>query len=106
MKLFNEFEILDAYAHAEAGGQALHLFGDPGVYQGSSACFKRSRLAAHLIDYDIGRLKLTASKLGVRRIVISRVGQRGQHIDLCGRPLIRALCTAHSVNSVPSVANR
>jgi len=104
MKLFEERQIFEAYDYAASGGQALHLFFGPGAYPDMPACFKRSRQAAHLIDYDIDRLRLTASGLGVRRIVVCRVGARGQHIDLCGWPLTKALCIARSVNSVPSVA--
>jgi hypothetical protein len=91
MKLFQEKEIFKAYTFASSGGQALHLFEFAGIWPGSPVCFKCSRFAAHLIDYDITRLKLTASELGVKKIIVSRVGQRGQHIDLCGRPLQKAL---------------
>jgi hypothetical protein len=90
MKLFKERQLKEAYEHAKNGGQALHLFSDPGVYPGCPNYFKRSREAAHLFDYNIGRLITTARRLGVRVIKVGRKGQRGQHIDLCGSPLIRA----------------
>ena len=90
MKLFDERRLLDAYAYAKEGGQALHLFSDPGLYPGCPKCFKRSREAAHLIDYNIGRLIATARRLGVRVIKIGRQGRCGQHFDLCGKPLLRA----------------
>ena len=90
MKLFAERQLIEAYTHAREGGQALHLFSDPGIYPGCPNCFKRSRQAAHLFDYNIGRLIKTARRLGVRVIKIDRKGKRGQHIDLCGKPLQRA----------------
>ena len=90
MKLFEERRLMEAYAHAREGGQALHLFSDPNIYPGCPSCFKRSRQAAHLFDYNIDRLIKTARRLGVRVIKIGRKGKRGQHIDLCGKPLQRA----------------
>ena len=90
MKLFEERQLLQAYEYAKTGGQALHLFSDPGVYPGCPNCFKRSREAAHLIDYNLDRLIVTARRLGVRVIKVGRKGQRGQHIDLYGKPLQKA----------------
>lgn len=90
MKLFQERELLAAYEHAKKGGQALHLFGSPGPYPGAPACFKRSKEAGHLFDYDRHRLIRTAKRFGVRIIRIGRLGRQGQHIDLCGRPLEKA----------------
>ena len=90
MKLFEELQLMEAYAYAKEGGQSLHLFSNTGIYPGAPKCLKRNREAAHLIDYNIGRLIATARRLGVRVIKIGRKGQRGQHIDLCGKPLQRA----------------
>jgi len=90
MKLFKERQLKEAYEYARTGGQSLHLFSDPGIYPGAPKCFKRSRDAAHLFDYNIGRLIATARRLGVRVIKIGRKGRHGQHIDLCGKPLQRA----------------
>lgn len=91
MKLFEDREIFEAYKFAAAGGQALHLFSDPGVYPGAPAVFKKSREAAHLFDIDTKRLIATAQQLGVRVIKIGRKGTPKQHIDLCGRPLRQAI---------------
>jgi len=87
MKLFKERRLKEACAYAQGGGQALHLFSDPRIYPGAPNCFKRSREAAHLFDYNIGRLISTARRLGVRVIKVGRKGAPGQHIDLCGKPL-------------------
>ena len=58
-------------------------------------CFRQARDAGkswgHLIDNDRERLETTARRLGVRVIKVSRPGRNGQHIDLCGRPLERAM---------------
>ena len=89
--MFEEKEIWKAYEFAAAGGQALHLFNDSGVYPGAPACFKKSREAAHLFDINTKRLIVTARQLGVRVIKIGRIGMPKQHVDLCGRPLKRAI---------------
>ena len=90
MREFDEMEIREAWAYAEGGGQALHLFSHPGVYPGAPQCFKRVDIAAHLFDQDEQRLKETVRKLGVRVIVVSRRGTFKQHVDLCGKPLEKA----------------
>lgn len=90
---YSAMQIAAAKNHALSGGQALHLhrFLTPRA----PACFVREvnagRHIAHLFDQDVDRLKKTARDLGVRVIVVERVGQPGQHIDLCGRPLARAV---------------
>ncbi len=91
MKVFEERQIFEAYKFAAGGGQALHLFSDPGVYPGAPACFKKSREAAHLFDQNTKRLIATARQLGVRVIKIGRIGMSKQHVDLCGRPLRQAI---------------
>ena len=91
MKLFEERQIFEAYEFAAEGGQALHLFSDPGVYPGAPACFKKSRKAAHLFDRDKERLIDIAKSFGVRKIKVSHEGTKKQHIDLCGRPLRQAI---------------
>ena len=54
------------------------------------------------MDQDIDRLKKTAAELGVKKIVVSRIGGKGQHVDLCGRPLQKALLLANQLaNGVP-----
>lgn len=72
MKLFTERQLMEAYEHARLGGQALHIFSDPSIYPDCPNCFKKSREAAHLFDYDIRRLIKTAKKLGVHVIRIGR----------------------------------
>ena len=91
MRLFTERQIYDAYALASGGGQALHLFSDPGVYAGAPECFSREPRAGHLFDHDRPRLIATARRLGVRRTKVHHPGSPRQHIDLCGRPLDRAI---------------
>lgn len=103
MKLFDDREsttrfraevISAAYKHADAGGQALHVW-DPGPngWPGAPACFMRTRPWGHLIDADEERLTKTAKKFGVRVVVIGRPGRRGQHVDLCGKPLEKAIAS-------------
>lgn len=98
MKLFEEREIFEAYKFAGTGGQALHLFTfNLNVYPGAPACFKRLQpdgvpnQTGHLLDQDLKRLKETAQILGIRVIKIDREGMPSQHVDLCGRPLKRAI---------------
>lgn len=91
MKLFSEKELFEAYEYAEQGGQALHLFWSPGVYPGAPKVFKKHKIAGHLFDRDRERLINTARKLGVRVIKVSHEGTKKQHIDLCGKPLQKAV---------------
>jgi hypothetical protein len=97
MRSFQMMQIDEAYAHAMDGGQALHLHSI--VFASSPACFRRAvargEQIAHLFDQDEARLRRTARELGVRIIVVEHPGTRGQHVDLCGGPLRRALalCT-------------
>jgi len=95
MKRFEHREVKAALAHAAAGGQALHVW-DPGpnaaqIYPKAPKIFLRHRPWAHLFDRDVERLKATARRLGIRRVYIDRRGDRGQHVDLCGKPLDRAI---------------
>lgn len=94
MKLFLKRELLKAYKYAADGNQALHIMEPIEPFKSSPKtpkCFREASLWGHLIDYDFERLKKTAMRLGVRRIVVSRHNQTGQHIDLCGKPLERAI---------------
>jgi hypothetical protein len=97
MKLFQQRELKDAYLFAESGGQALHLCKSASfVTSAAPNCFKRSTHLAHLIDYDIDRLMATARRLGVRVVKVERPNKSGQHVDLCDKPLDRAIaeCSA------------
>lgn len=95
MKHFTEREVREALAYAETGGQALHTHQIIVNWEKAPACFRREvqagRDIAHLFDQDALRLQRTVAELGVKVIVIERYGQPGQHIDLCGGPLKKAL---------------
>ena len=91
MKIFEEMDIFAAYEHAESGGQAVHLCTGAAAHSGAPKCFKKTNVFAHLIDMNIERLKATARRLGVNVIKVGRIGRRGQHIDLCGGPLRKAI---------------
>jgi hypothetical protein len=95
VKLFQEREVREAMDFAEAGEVALHVHS----LTAGHPLFARYPEAGHLMDRDIERLKGLATQLGVRVIKVERVGVRGQHIDLCGRPLERAkaLCEGAAV---------
>lgn len=82
MKIFLQRELRQAYEYAAGGGQALHVCQSRGfVMSDAPACFRRSAQFAHLFDQDHARLLETARRLGVRDI----------HVDLCGKPLERAI---------------
>ena len=92
MKIFQQNEILAAYQHAAAGGQALHVCqAAPFVRVTAPQCFRRSSQFAHLFDQDHERLLKTAAALGIRRIVVEYPGTHRQHVDLCAKPLERAI---------------
>jgi len=92
MKLFASREIFRAYDFVREGGQALHVYGAMrGAFPDAPGCFKRSRRWGHLLDQNEERLVETARRLGVKRVVVGRPGNIRQHVDLCGRPLERAI---------------
>ena len=78
-----------------AGGQALHVMA--GRWLSGLAgppCFRTGNQFAHLFDWDRQRLRETARRLGVERVVIHERPHEVPHVDLCGRPLARALAEA------------
>jgi hypothetical protein len=101
MKAFLSHELAAAIAHAEAGGQALHLHRFLGCRARAPACFVRAvdrgEDIAHLFDRDEARLVRTAKALGVRVVAVERPGSSRQHVDLCGAPLrkAKAECERH-----------
>jgi hypothetical protein len=98
MKIFLQREIREAYAHAAAGGQALHVCESRGLVRDSApGCFRRSEQFAHLFDQDYTRLIATAKRYGVKVVVPQHCGTHRQHVDLCGRPLKRAVRWAQKV---------
>jgi hypothetical protein len=92
MKIFLQRELKEAYAHAAAGGQALHICDARAfVTESAPACFRRSQKFAHLLDQGCARLVASAKKFGVRVIEVEAAGTHRQHVDLCGKPLLRAI---------------
>jgi hypothetical protein len=96
MKLFQHDEVQAALAHADAGGQALHVWRPPNdgrrsYWPGAPEHFLQHLLWAHLIDHDEKRLIELARSLGLMRVYVHRRGRRGQHVDLCGEFLQRAI---------------
>jgi len=90
MKRFESKDIAAAMDFAEAGGVALHVW--KGAWPGKKPrCFRDGQDWGHLFDMNPKRLVATARRLGVRVIKVSRIGGRGQHIDLCGKPLAKAI---------------
>lgn len=95
MRHYTVWQVADAEAYAAAGGQALHTHRIIVDRRRAPRCFVRAvdrgEDIAHLFDQDEARLVATARRLGVRVVVVDRRGLPGQHIDLCGAPLRRAL---------------
>jgi hypothetical protein len=96
MKVFQQREVHEAYAHAANGGQAIHLISGSFADRRRSAprCFKGRFQIAHLFDQNPDRLVHTAKRLGIRVIKVEYPGGKRQHIDLCASPLERALAEA------------
>lgn len=80
-------KIHEAQDHADAGGRALIIHG--GGYNGP-ACFQNAKEIGKILDMNIDRLFQTARMLGVKKIKVDLKGKRGQHVDLCGKPLVKA----------------
>lgn len=101
MKHFTTWEIEEAYAYAQEGGQALHTHQIIVNRDEAPRCcvraVDRGEDIAHLFDADEERLIATARKLGVRVIVVERRGTHRQHIDLCAGPLKKALAMCEEV---------
>lgn len=87
MRTFEMREIREAKEYAKRGGQSLHLHN----LTAGHPLFRRYKTIAHLFDADKERLVKTAKALGVKVIKVERENEDGQHIDLCGRPLTKAL---------------
>jgi hypothetical protein len=98
MRVFEYREVKEAIAYALEGGQALHRVRNPpeSLRARAPLVFRQAKEWAHLIDHDLARLKKTARRLGIRKICVDRVGQRGQHVDLCGEPLRKAIIEAET----------
>jgi hypothetical protein len=94
LKVFRYRELEAAILWARKGHQALHLMQHSEYRWAGPPCFKRSKVMAHFFDQDVGRLIKSAKRLGVRVIKVEREGDEGQHIDLCGKPLEKALSEA------------
>lgn len=77
MKHFRERELAGALAWSRGGGQAVWV----------------GKVGTRLFDLDFGRLGGTAKGLGVpvNQFRVLLADTEGQHIDLCGLPLARAL---------------
>ena len=90
MKRFEARKIRDAYKFSQAGGQALLIPGFACNWPGAPKCF-RNKKYGYLLDQNYLRLKETASRLGVRVIKVDKQGDPQQHVNLCGRPLERAM---------------
>lgn len=92
MRNFEERDIWEARDYALHGGQALHCHFQLGSTP--PRCFVRDvnagKAIGHLFDQDIVRLKATARRLGVRVVVVERIGKPYQHVDLCGAPMAKA----------------
>jgi hypothetical protein len=89
---FTEKYAISAIKYALMGGQSLHVFqATDALKVNAPGPFKRTDTWAHLFDQDKRRLVGTARSLGVRRIFIHKEDTIGQHVDLCGEPLQKAL---------------
>lgn len=94
MKAFSWRFVEHAVRYARDGGQALHLHRfimSPSAPRCFVQAVDRGEPIAHLFDLDTGRLVSTARQLGVKVIFIDKDETPRQHIDLCGRPLLRAI---------------
>jgi hypothetical protein len=82
-----------AIEYSGQGGQALYLHqvlspSDPDSFFSEVA---NGCCIATVFDRDLDRLKFTARFCGVPRATIYRKETTGQHIKLCGNPLVKLL---------------
>ena len=85
MRSFRTRRVRGAIRYAANGGQALHLM-PPALVPGREALTP----FAHLFDQDRRRLVRTARMCGVWWVKLERRGERTQHVDLWGKPLVAA----------------
>lgn len=94
MKAFALRDVEEAIVYAKKGYQALHLHNII-VTNGAPRCFvaaiNRGEPIAHLFDLNLTRLKKTAKELGVNIVFVDKEGTSNQHVDLCGKPLKKAI---------------
>lgn len=109
MKAFLCREVEEAKLYAAEGGQALHLHAIIVDRRKAPACFKaavaRGERIAHLFDRDRDRLVATVKRLGVRVVAVEREGTTGQHVDLCGAPLRKAVACCDNAGE-PGISHR
>lgn len=98
MRVFGWWEIRQALEYAVKGGQALHVFRADNLRPDSPRCFRRAKIAAHLLDRNAVRLVATAKRLGVCKPVVMSRGTSRQHVDLCGSPLAKAFWMSSKTN--------
>lgn len=95
MRKFHSRDLKSAIEFSCTGGQSLHLHRIVPNLMYAPSVFRyhylRGENLAHLFDQDKARLLATAYQLGVRVMKVEREGTPSQHIDLCGRPLKRAI---------------
>ena len=93
LQVFQCEEIQAAYAHAAAGGIAVHLHSI--VFPHSPQCFrravKRGEQIAHVFGQDAVELRRLAREIGIKVVFIDKEGTPRQHLDACGAPLKRLL---------------
>ena len=95
MKIFQYKEIKQAIQYSKDGGQSLHLHRVIANKKKAPTCFVKSinngQYIAHLFDQNKERLIATVKELGVNKILIEREDTDKQHVDLCGKPLEKAI---------------
>ena len=89
-------DLKEAIAYSKDGGQALHVHT---FTMNGHPLFRRYREIAHLFDQDARRLIATVRALGVRVVKIEKRGTDSQHVDLCGKPFLRARQIAAEVQN-------
>jgi len=101
MKRFELKEVKEAIEHAMDGGQALHVWRpeNPDSWASAPRVFRRAKVWGHLLDQNEARLIETVHELGVKVVKVMKRGTRHQHVDLCGRPLRRAMAICRDVEN-------
>lgn len=82
-------------AYVAGGGQAIEKWEASYtlMQKRTPLCF-RGKEFCKLYDADELRLIATARRLGVRVVKVDRRGDKYQHVDLIGGPMLRALAEA------------
>lgn len=84
-------EFLKIVKFIASGGQALHVYKTRSDPKKTKRCYRGKENWGFILDQNNRRLRVTAKRLGVKRIVIRGEGEEFQHLAIFGNQLKKAI---------------